>query len=66
MSPTEFRLRLEVLDLSVRRFALLTGADYRAAMAWGFAGPDSVMNKFPDWVETKIIDMERDGLPKRT
>jgi hypothetical protein len=65
MGPTEFRFRLELLDLSVRRFALLTGADYRTAMAWGLIGPDGAVTVFPDWVEAKIIGLERDRVPKR-
>jgi hypothetical protein len=65
MGPTEFRFRLELLNLTVRRFALLTGADYRIAMVWGSAGPDGAVIVFPDWVEAKIIDLERDGVAKR-
>jgi hypothetical protein len=65
MNPTEFRFRLEVLGSSVRQFAILTGADYRTAMAWGLVGLDGVM-PFPDWVEVRILDMEREGVPKRS
>ena len=66
MTPTTFRFRLEVLDVSVRRFATMTGADYETARAWGSQLPAGGVREFPAWVETQIVAWERDGVPKGT
>jgi hypothetical protein len=64
MTATTFRFRLEVLGVSVRRFATMTGVDYETAMAWGFQLPGGGAPEFPPWVEAQIAAWERDGVPK--
>jgi hypothetical protein len=63
MTPTMFRFRLEVLNMSVCRFADTTGVDYATAVAWGSAQPEA--QGFPKWVDVLISAWERGGVPKR-
>jgi hypothetical protein len=64
MTPTTFRFRLEVLDVSVRRFAAMSGVSCETAQCWGCVGPDGVVPPFPSWVELVVRDWERKGVPK--
>jgi hypothetical protein len=66
LTPTAFRFRLEVLGLTVRRFAGMTGEDYETARAWGSQLPDGGVQDFPPWVELLITAWEHEGKSQRT
>jgi hypothetical protein len=61
MTPTMFRFRLEILEMSICRFADITGVDYETATAWGSTQPEA--QGFPKWVGVMISAWERGGVP---
>jgi hypothetical protein len=63
MTPTMFRFRLEVLEMSIYSFADTTGVDYGTATAWGSMQPEA--QGFPKWVDVLISAWEHGGVPKR-
>ena len=63
MTPTMFRFRLEILNISVRQFAAMTGTDYEEARCWGAVRSDA--RAFPPWVEPTIAAWEHGSVPPR-
>jgi hypothetical protein len=63
MTPTMFRFRLEILDITVRQFAAMTGVDYEEARWWGVFRSDA--KAFPRWVEPTIAAWGHGGVPPR-
>jgi hypothetical protein len=49
MNSADFHDRLDVLGLSVRRFAAMTGVQYETARHWGVARHGHAQ-EFPRWV----------------
>lgn len=58
MSASEFRLRLAVLGLSIREFAMLVGVNTSTASYWGRMRPGSGFQTFPAWVDLLLTSWE--------
>jgi hypothetical protein len=57
MNPAAFHDRLDVLGLSIRRFAAMTGVTYTTARHWGCARHGHPQ-KFPRWVPLMLEMMD--------
>jgi hypothetical protein len=57
MNSATFHARLDVLGLSVRRFAAMTGVHYETARHWGVAR-NGHPREFPRWVPLMLEMMD--------